>query len=318
MSATALVELRAVSRWSGEVIGINRVTATLRPGVTGLLGPNGSGKSTLMNLVTGMLAPSQGEVLVHGEPVFANPRLMHEVGYCTQVDSFYETMTGVDFVASLLEVRGWARARARSGAIHALEQLGMRPNMDRKIRGYSKGMRQRTKVALAIAHNPSILVLDEPLNGLDALGRHEMMDLVRRFGREGRNVLISSHILHEVGAMTNNILVMAGGYVLAEGDVREVRAALATKPRRIELRCDEPRRAALHFLAGEATHSVEVDDVAGGVVVQTRRLDEFHDLLNKLVLELGIEVRTVSVTDESVSSIFDTLSATRRPGGTGQ
>lgn len=308
-----LVELRDVSRWYGEIIGVNRVSVSLNPGVTGLLGPNGSGKSTLMNLVGGLLAPSQGEVLVLGEPVFANPRLMDHLGYCPQADSFYDSMTGLDFARAMLEVRGLPRARARSAAVHALEQLGMGQGMKRRIRGYSKGMRQRTKVALAIAHDPSILILDEPLNGLDAMGRHEMMELIRRFGREGRNVVISSHILHEVGEMTNNILVMSGGYVLAEGDLREVRAALSNRPHRVVVECAEPRAAAALFLSDESTTSVQVDDVESSVEIHTRSLESFHRCFDELVLRRGVAVRRLAVADESLSSIFDYLSSGKRP-----
>lgn len=309
MSATAtpLVELRDVSRWYGEVIGVNRVTLSLRPGITGLLGPNGAGKSTVMNLIAGLIQPSQGEVLVCGEPVWGNIPLMHRLGCCTQADSFFERMTGTDFIASLLEVRGWARSRARHAAIHALEQLGMAPNMNRRIQSYSKGMRQRTKVALAIAHNPDILVLDEPLDGLDAVGRHDMVELVRQFGRDGRNVLISSHVLHEIESMTNNILLVSGGYLIAEGDVHEVRDSMRDHPHRVLLRCSDPREAAVWFVEKEYVLGVRVEERDSAVVVETRDMRAFHEDLHRLVLDKGADVSLVSVADEDISSIFDYL-----------
>lgn len=306
-TATPLIEFRDVSRWYGEVIGINRVTMALRPGITGLLGPNGAGKSTVMNLIAGLIRPSQGEVLVCGEPAWANPGLMHRVGCCAQADSFFERMTGTDFIASLLQVRGWSRSRAGHAAVHALEQLGMAPHMNRRIRGYSKGMRQRTKVALAIAHNPDILILDEPLDGLDAVGRHEMVDLVRRFGREGRNVLISSHVLHEIESMTNNILLVNGGYLLAEGDVHEVRDSMREHPHRVLVRCADPRGAAVWFAQKAYCLSVRVEERDGALVVETRDLSGFYDDLDRLVLEMGADVSLVSVSDEDISSIFDYL-----------
>lgn len=312
MSATPLIEMNNVSRWYGEVIGINRVTVVVRPGITGLLGPNGAGKSTMMNLVTGMLRPSQGEVMVGGVPVWGNVPLMERLGYCMQADSFFGRMTGRQFIQSLLELRGWMQSRARAAAVHALEQLNMTGAMDRRIDGYSKGMRQRVKVALAIAHNPEILVLDEPLNGLDAVGRHEMIELIRRFGREGRNVVISSHVLHEIESMTNNILMMSGGYLLAEGDVREVRESLSRHPHRVLIRCTEPRAAAVFLLEQPATISAKVEELDHAVVVETRDIARFYDALNILVLDRGADVSLVTVSDENISSIFDYLG---RSGG---
>jgi ABC-2 type transport system ATP-binding protein len=315
MTSTPLIELKDVSRWYGEVIGVNRVTVTLRPGITGLLGPNGSGKSTLMNLITGMLQPSHGEVLLFGEPAWANLSTARRLGYCAQSDAFYENMTGLTFIESLLSLRGWSRTRSRNAAMHALERLGMTPNMNRKIRSYSKGMRQRTKVALAIAHAPEVVVLDEPLNGLDAVGRHEMIELVRSFGQEGRNVVISSHVLHEIGAMTNNILMMSGGYLLAEGDVREVRQGLRAHPHKVLVRCGNPREAAMAFLRDAHTLSAQIEEADSAVLVQTRDLEAFQAVLQSYVLDQGANVSLVTVADENVTSIFGYLAAGGSRGG---
>lgn len=312
--ASALIELTNVSRWYGEVIGVNKITTTVRPGITGLLGPNGAGKSTVMNLITGMIRPSQGEVRVLGETAWNNPPLMARLGFCAQADSFFEAMTGREFIERLLMLRGWAEERARVAAVHALEQLGMTANMDRRIRSYSKGMRQRVKVALAIAHNPDILVLDEPLNGLDAVGRHEMIELIRRFGREGRNVIISSHVLHEIESMTNNILMVAGGYLLAEGQVREVRESLRRHPHRVLLRCDDPRAAAVYFLKNDHILSAKVEELDHAVVLETRDLDAFYNDLYAFVLDHGADVSLVTVADENISSIFDYLGSGKSEG----
>ena len=315
MSNVALVELSNVSRWYGEIIGVNRISVTLRPGITGLLGPNGAGKSTLMNLMAGMLAPSQGSVHVFGQPVWGNPSQMGRLGYCAQSDAFYEKLTGLEFVQSLLEVRGWMRSRARAAAEHAMTQLGMAPNMKRKIQAYSKGMRQRTKVALAIAHNPEILILDEPLNGLDAVGRHEMIELVRLFGQEGRNVVISSHVLHEIEAMTNNILMMSGGYLLAEGDVKEVRGDLQEHPHQVLVRCTDPRKAAVFLLSRTAIQSVRLQEEDHALVVETRNISAFYNDLSDLILDAGVDVSLVTVADENITSIFDYLSGGRKSDG---
>ena len=305
--AEQLVELRNVSRWYGEVIGVNRITVTVRPGITGLLGPNGCGKSTMMNLIAGMMPPSQGEVLVLGLHVWGNPEVMRHVGYCTQVDTFYEKLTGLDFLTSLLMVRGYSKQKARAAAENAIARVNMVPNMHRRIQSYSKGMRQRIKVALSIAHDPRIVILDEPLDGLDAVGRIEMISLIHEFGREGRNVLISSHILHEIEAMTNNILLLNGGYLMAEGDVREVRGALSRHPHRILIRCADPRHAAMFFISQQHIISAKVEEGGSALVLETRDIDKFHESLNRLVLEEHAEVSLVTVADENISSIFGYL-----------
>lgn len=313
MTTNALVEFRDVSRWYGEVIGLNRITVTVRPGITGLLGPNGAGKSTMMNLIAGLIRPSQGEVMVFGESSWGNPMHAARVGFCSQIDAFYERMTGLDFIQSLLELRGWMRSRARLATVHALEQLHMTPNMNRRIQSYSKGMRQRTKVALAIAHNPEIVILDEPLDGLDAVGRHEMIELIRRFGQEGRNVLISSHVLHEIEAMTHNILLLSGGYLLAEGNVSEVRSNLNRHPHRVLVRCAQPRSAAQFFIECDYTLSVRVEELNNAFIVETRDIDRFYHDLESLVLDHGADVSLVTIADDNITSIFDYLV----PGGRG-
>ncbi len=305
-----LIELKNVSRWYGDVIGVNRITASLQSGITGLLGPNGAGKSTIMNLMAGLIRPSHGEVLLFGERAWNNPPLMHRIGYCSQSDSFFEKMSGRDFIESMLLLRGWMRQRARSAAIHAMEQLNMAHAMNRRLHGYSKGMRQRTKVALAIAHNPEVVILDEPLNGLDAVGRHEMVELIRRFGSEGRNVLISSHVLHEIESMTNNILLLSGGYLLAEGDVREVRANLNRHPHRVLIRSGDPRGAAVYFLEKPYIQSAKVEEVDQVTILETADIGQFYDDLNTLVLDHGAEVSLVTVSDENIASIFEYLANT--------
>jgi len=315
MSASALIEFDNVSRWYGEVIGVNRVSVTLRPGITGLLGPNGAGKSTMMNLMSGLIAPSEGSVTVFGESVFGNFRQYHRLGFCPQADSFYETMTGQEFLESLLKLRGWMTSRAHSAALHALEQLGMAVHRNRRIQSYSKGMRQRIKVALAIAHNPDIIILDEPLDGLDAVGRREMIELIRRFGREGRNVIISSHVLHEIEEMTNNVLMMGGGYLLAEGAVREVRDALSSHPHRVLIRCAAPRQAAVFFLEQSHTLSAKVEESDSAVVIQTRDIRAFFRNLDEYVVDRHGDVSLFTVLDEDIGSIFDYVA---RAGGRGR
>ena len=304
---TPVIELKNLSRWYGEVLGVNRITATIYPGITGLLGPNGAGKTTLMNLICGLLRPSQGSVRIFGKPVWNNPKILSRIAYCTQYDSFYERMTGFEFLYFLLSVRGYDRATAKLLAVQALERLKLHDVMNKRLGGFSKGMRQRVKVALALADNPEILVLDEPLNSLDVVGRHEMMELIKSYGCEGRNVLISSHILHEIEAMTDNILMLSHGYLLAEGDIREVRGLLKQHPHKIYIRCDAPRRFASLLFEMNGAHSVQLDPDGEGLVAQTFDLDSFFHRLNDIVLNNHIHVSLVTVSDESIRAVFEYL-----------
>ncbi|HPK01130.1 MAG TPA: ABC transporter ATP-binding protein [Candidatus Sumerlaeota bacterium] len=297
------IELRDVSRWYGEVLGVNRVTADLRAGLTGLVGPNGSGKSTLMNLICGLLRPGRGEIRILGQPVWNNPELRRVLGYCTQNDHFYESFSGREFVASLLRLHGHGLDWARRTAADWLERVGLGPHMDRRLRTYSKGMRQRAKIALALAHQPRVLVLDEPFNGLDPVGRREMMQLLQEFAAEQRTIVLSSHILHEIEQMTDNILMMSNGYVVAEGEVGQVRDLLTDHPFQVFIRCDDPRRLGALLLREPGVLSVQVEGERS-LTLATRAPDAFYLRLNELILDHGIDVDIVTLADENVQSIY--------------
>jgi len=303
-----IIEMRGLSRWYGEVLGVNRVTATIMPGITGLLGPNGAGKSTLMNLICGLLRPSHGTVHIFGETAWNNPSIHRRISFCTQYDTFYEGMTAFDFIYSLLSLRGYTRDVTRRLARQALERVNLQDAMNKRLVSYSKGMRQRVKVALALADNPEVLVLDEPLNGLDAVGRHEMIELIRTYGREGRNVLISSHILHEIEALTDNILMLSNGYLLAEGEVREVRSLIKKHPHEVYLKCNHPRRFASLLFDQDGVISVNLDLDGEGLMTRTYDLDSFYTSLNDLVLEHGIHISFITVSDENIQAVFRYLS----------
>ncbi|HNY26552.1 MAG TPA: ABC transporter ATP-binding protein [Candidatus Sumerlaeota bacterium] len=300
------IRIRNVSRWYGEVLGINKVTVDIYPGITGLVGPNGSGKSTLMNLICGLIWPGQGSITVLDQPVSSSPGWRQRVGYCTQIDHFYENFSGQEFVEALLALRGHGRAWARRAAADALERVNLTADRDRKIRAYSKGMRQRVKIALALAHQPEVLVLDEPFNGLDPVGRHEMMQLFSTYAREGRTILISSHILHEIDRLTNRILMMSNGYVMAEGEVHQVRDLLRNHPFQVFMRCREARRLAALLLAHDSVSQVSIED-EGTLSLATRDPDSFYLLLNDLIINEKIELDLVSLADENVQSIYDYL-----------
>jgi ABC-2 type transport system ATP-binding protein len=301
------IRLNGVSRWYGEILGVNKVTADIHAGITGMVGPNGSGKSTLMNVISGLLAPGQGSVTVLGEPVWNNSRLRRRMGYCTQVDKFYESYSGRDFVVAMMRLHGrgepWARERARD----AIELVGMTRDMNRRLRAYSKGMRQRIKIAVALAHRPDVLILDEPFNGLDPIGRREMMSLFAEYAREGRTLVVSSHILHEVEQMTDNILMMSNGYVVAEGRMRQVRDLLRAHPFQIFLNCNDPRGLAALMLRENGVIQVQIQS-ENTMMLSTRDPDLFYLRLNEIVLEHRIEVDVVTLADENMASIFTYLS----------
>jgi len=241
---TDRIVFRDVSKFYGEVLGVNKVNLEVAPGLTGLVGPNGSGKSTLMHLMTGLLRPSRGEVSVLGVSPDCPEELFRLVGYCTQYDNFPNGSTGLSFLLFALALHGYSKSEADERAWTALARVGLTESANRRIAGYSKGMRQRIKLAHAHCHDPQVLVLDEPLNGLDPMGRAEMIELFTELSNEGRHVIVSSHILHEVDVISDGVIMIHGGAIVAEGEIREVRGEITSHPIQVLVRCDRPRAVA--------------------------------------------------------------------------
>jgi ABC-2 type transport system ATP-binding protein len=304
---TATLEYVRASRWYGPVIALNDVTTTVGPGVTGLLGPNGAGKSTFLKLAAGQLAPSQGEVRVLGKAAWGSPELFHRVGVCPETDAFWEGLTGLQFLMALLRLTGFDDAECRRRADHALEQVVLTEARDRKIGGYSKGMRQRIKMAQSLAHEPQVLLLDEPLSGMDPVNRRRTVDLVKKLGREGRTVLVSSHILHEVEAMTRRVLLIHNGRILAEGDVREIRDLMDEHPHTVALRARDPRALARAVVGSPHVLSLVFGAEGEWVTVQTARPDEFYSSVVEAAVEAG--VTEMYSPDENLESVFKYLVA---------
>jgi ABC-2 type transport system ATP-binding protein len=302
-----IVEFREVSKWYGNVIGINRLSLRIASGVTGLLGPNGAGKSTLLQLATGQLYASQGTVRVLGQPVWNNPSLNRSIGLCPEQDAFYEWMTGLEFVRTCASLSGMSRVEAREAAERTLEAVGMTKNRDRAIRGYSKGMRQRTKLAQALVHGPEVLFLDEPLTGTDPVARRDMMDIILGLAREGASVLVSSHVLHEVESLTQNIVLLNRGRLVAEGHVRDIRDLIDKHPHHIVLVCDEYRKLAGRLLAWEDVEGVRVLAKESGVMVETRSPDDFYRRLPELSVQEGTAIREVYSDDDNLEAVFKYL-----------
>jgi ABC-2 type transport system ATP-binding protein len=302
-----IVEFHEVSKWYGNVIGVNRLSLSLAPGITGLLGPNGAGKSTLLQLATGQLYASQGKVQVLGQRAWNNPRLNRSIGLCPEQDAFYEWMTGMDFVWTCARLSGMGRSAAREAAARTLEAVGMTRNRDRAIRGYSKGMRQRTKLAQALVHDPEVLFLDEPLTGTDPVARRDIMDIIQRLAGEGKSALVSSHVLYEVESLTQNIVLMNRGRLVAEGHVREIRDLIDKYPHHIVIVCDDYRKLAGRLLAWEDVEGVRVLAKESGVMVETRSPDAFYRRLPELSMEDGTAIREVYSDDDNLEAVFKYL-----------
>lgn len=303
----SIVEFQEVSKWYGEVIGLNKLTISVPVGVTGLLGPNGAGKSTLLQLATGQLFPSQGEVRVLGRKVWNCPSLNAFIGLCPEQDAFYEWMTGWDFVYTSARLGGLRRSDARDAAQRTLDAVGMSKHQNRIVRGYSKGMRQRTKLAQALVHDPKVLFLDEPLTGTDPLARRDLMDIIGRLASEGKSVLVSSHVLHEVQSLTSNIILLNRGRLVAEGQVREIRDLIDKHPHQIVLVCDDFRKLASRVLAWEDVESVRIIRSDKAVMVETRSPDSFYSRLPELSLEEGTAIREVYSEDDNLEAVFKYL-----------
>ena len=300
----AVVEFRGASKWYGNVIGLNHVTLRIAPGVTGLLGPNGAGKSTLLQLATGQLRPSQGEVRVLGHRAWNNPALNRYVGLCPEQDAFWEWMTGRQFLRTCGLLAGLGERGARAATDRVLETVGMTEHADRPVRGYSKGMRQRTKLAQSLIHDPSVLFLDEPFSGTDPLARRDLMDVVLALGRAGKSVILSSHVLHEVQAVTPNIILLNRGRLVAEGHVRQIRDLIDTHPHRIVLRSRDDRALAARLVGFDDVVGVELARAEGGILVETRAPDAFYGRLPALALEDGLMIEQVYSDDDNLEAVF--------------
>ncbi len=301
-----LLEARSMTKLYGVVIGVNDVDLDLDPGVIGLLGPNGAGKSTFLKLITGQLRPTEGWVSVLGETPWNNIELFRRIGLCPEQDSFYDQMTALEFVTTLGKISGLG-TEAKKLAERALERVGATEFMHRTIADYSKGMRQRTKIAQAIVHDPQFLILDEPLTGTDPICRREIMDLVIELGEQGKSILIASHVLHEVQAMTDEFVLIYGGRVLASGKVQEIRSLMNEFPHRITIRCDNAKRLAQSLVRELPIEGVEIDSERGELVVLTRDPERFYAGLPEVILEAKVQVRELVSADDKLEAVFNYL-----------
>jgi len=295
-----------VSKFYGEILGVNRVNLSIPPGITSLVGPNGSGKTTLMNLMTGLVKPSRGKIRVLGYRTDDPENLFKVVGYSTQFDAFPKGLTGFQFLFSYLLVSGRPSLEAQRLAWQAIERVDMGEAAHRNVASYSKGMRQRIRLAQALAHDPKVLVLDEPLNGLDPLARAEMIALFRSAASQGCYVIISSHILHEVDIISDQVVLLSNGYVVAEGQIQNVRSEIQEHPTQIMIRCNRPRELAAKMFTSEQAIEVSIHKDERGLLLKTRDADRFYLALNELALN-GIEIESIAPADDDVLSVYEYL-----------
>ena len=299
----AVITTDHLSKWYGQVSGLNDVTVAIPSGITGLLGPNGAGKSTFMKLITGQLKPSKGALAVLGEPIWQNPALYARLGFCPEQDAFYERMTGAEWVEGLARLTGMGNAAAARAAAQALAAVDLTEAAGKKIGAYSKGMRQRVKLAQAIVHDPELLILDEPLSGMDPLMRRRTIALIKEWARAGRNVLVSSHILHEIEAMTTNILLINNGRIVAEGNVHQIRELIDEHPHTVVVRAEQPRALARVLLEDDDVLSLRFEGDA--VVVETGRPDAFYSRLTGIAASktAGV-IGEVTSPDDNLQAVF--------------
>lgn len=297
------LRLTHVSKWYGPVMGLSDVTLEVKPGITGLVGPNGAGKSTLMKLATGQLRPDVGTVSVCGKPAWSAASKLH-LGFCPENDVFYEEMTGRQFVRAMTRLCGYGKREAFSRADAAIEQVGMADRADKKVRGFSKGMRQRVKLAQALVHDPQLLILDEPMNGVDPVGRMELYALFHQLAQSGKALLISSHQLEELEKLTNKLLIIARGMLIASGTLSEIRDTLADIPLSVRLDCDQPRKLAADLLNLPDVLGVELSDVHS-VVVRVQHSRRFFTNLGEYLAKESVSLRRMESLDASTQAVLD-------------
>jgi ABC-2 type transport system ATP-binding protein len=298
------------SKWYGHVLGVSDVTWQLKGGIVGLLGPNGAGKSTLIKMMAGLLRPSRGTLTVFGKSPFHDVDVRARIGYAPEHEKTWDELTALELVTYMARLAGVDGAHAKAKAEAAIAQMGMTDAMHRRVKGFSKGMRQRTKLATAIAHDPEFFLLDEPLTGVDPIARVDIIERIRKLASAGKTVVVSSHVLYEIEALTSEIVVIYRGQLLAEGNVYEIRRLIDRHPHRIRVECDRPRDIARALATGE--HVARIVFERAGVLIETRDPDRCYDELSAAVLEHGINVQALSSPDNNLGAVFDYLTGDRR------
>jgi len=302
-----IIETKNLSKWYGNVLGLSDVTLQIESGITGLLGPNGAGKSTFLRLITGQLKPNIGTVKIKGKKVRNNYSLFSIIGFCPEQDCFYDELTGWQFLTNLLKLHNFSNDEAERKAQEALEIVELSDDKNRVIRSYSKGMRQRLKFAQVIAHDPEIMILDEPLNGLDPLGRRKIIRLIKTYQREGKTIIVSSHVLPEIEAMTKKIILIHQGKIFAQGNIHYIRDLIDTHPHIISIKCSHPRELASKFIHENYVLKVHFAIASNSLLVETNNRDKFFSRLPSVLIENDIKVDEITSPDDNLQAVFDYL-----------
>jgi ABC-2 type transport system ATP-binding protein len=304
---TEPVQTQGLSKWYGQVLGLSDVTLSVRGGIVGLLGPNGAGKTTLLKILTGLLRPTRGQALVFGASTWESLEARRRLGYCPEHEGVYEELTAREFVSAMAELSGLPRDEAARRAEEALAGLGLADAMDRSLRGYSKGMRQRAKLAQAMVHDPDLLLLDEPLTGCDPVARAQIIARIRGLAAAGKTIVLSSHVLYEIEAVTQEIVLIHRGQVLAEGNVYRLRELIDRHPHRVRVECDRPRELAARLVGEEHVARVAFDGDA--VEIETQAPDRLYDAIPQVAEGLGSEIRSLTSPDNNLQAVFEYLTS---------
>ena len=303
---TPAVVIDKCSKWYGQVIGINEVSLAIDGGVTGILGPNGAGKSTLFKLLMGRLKPSSGNVRLFGVDPWESTAPYRRVGYVAETEKLYDWMTGHDFVSTLARLHGMTREEASDRASHVLDFVGLADVQNKEIGKYSKGMRQRVKIAHALVHDPDLIILDEPLHGCDPIARTSIMSVIRDLGTQGKTVLVSSHILDEIERITEQIVILHNGRLLALGNLHAIRDLLDKHPHRILIRTENPRKLAEYFVPEEPVYGVRFAE-EGALEVLTNDLSAAHSVLPRVIVESGLKITSIENPDDNLEALLGYL-----------
>jgi ABC-2 type transport system ATP-binding protein len=304
---TAVLRAEKLSKWYGNILGISDINLEIKPGITGLLGPNGAGKSTFLKLAAGQLKPKIGSLQIFGENVFGNHRLFKRIGFCPEHDSAYMEMSGWQFVLLLSRLHGFAPSAAAAMSEKALATVGLIESKDRAIKGYSFGMRQRLRLASSILHEPELLMLDEPLRGIDPLWRIKIIQLIKEYEKQGKTVIVSSHILPEIEVMTNEIVLIHQGKIFAKGDIQHIRGLIDSHPHQVSIHCPQPRQLAAKLINSEFVLNIDFDAQGHGLTVKTNQRDHFFSALMRLIVEDKLAVEEITSPDDNLQAVFDYL-----------
>lgn len=302
-----VIQTQNLSKWYGNVLGLSDVTLEIEAGITGLLGPNGAGKSTFIKLLTGQLKPNIGSVMIQGQPVRNNYPAFSQIGFCPEQDSFYDELSGWKFLTGLLKLFNFQPDEIEKKARTALEIVELMDDKDRVIKSYSRGMRQRLKFAQSIAHQPEIIFLDEPLNGLDPLGRRKVIRLIKSFAQEGKTIIVSSHVLPEIEAMTNKIILMHQGKIFAQGDIHYIRDLIEAHPHIVSIKSSDRRKLASSIIHEDYVLKVDFGAEENEILVETNNRDMFFGRLPSIFVSNEIKVEEITSPDDNLQAVFDYL-----------